>query len=441
MKAKEISAFFLALTVFSCSSDDEAPPDDQPMADQEEVSFVVAPATNINARDIANTGTIKDLEISFDKPEDISGLDQFRIFLVNADESGNFDLDVALSIEEANYRFVQAFASSSQLNFENIDLTDVNGRAIEDSTGYRVFVLSVPKDDTGQDPVLSGSSPFELKHVSAVRTIGSSIRAGSGGMDVDEAGNIYMADFGQSLSGPPGRNVYKIGPDLRAEIFASGLVGASGNDFDDQGNLFQSNIGGNRISKITPDGAVSTYAVGLVNPVGIVFDGEENFYVCNCGNNTISKVEPDGTVSLFSSGSMFNCPNGIDRDENGNFYVANFSNGSVIKIDSEGTPEIFTTIPGANNGHLLIQGEYIYVVARGAHSIYRVTFDGTATVFAGSGIRGADNGGLLEATFSLPNDIAFSPDGSKMYVNDVGNLTGPTGDISPVIIREIDIVD
>ena len=224
-------------------------------------------------------------------------------------------------------------------------------------------------------------------------------------------------------------------------IFASRLVGASGNDFDDEGNLYQSNIQGGTVSKITPEGNVSTFATGFSAPVGIAYDGNSNFYVCNCGNNTISKVDSEGNVSLFSSGNLFNCPNGIDIDKNGNLYVANFSNSTIVKITPDGTPSTFATMPTNNNGHLLINENFIYVVARGIHSIYRITFQGNVRLFAGSSSRGAANGSLNQATFSLPNDIAFSPDGRKMYVNDVAGADADVSVISPVIIREIDLLN
>ncbi len=46
------------------------------------------------------------------------------------------------------------------------------------------------------------------------------------------------------------------------------------------------------------------------------------------------------------------------------------------------------------------------------------------TLFAGSGQRGKDDGDPLKATFSLPNDIAVSPDGKFMYLNAVAPITG-----------------
>jgi len=260
-------------------------------------------------------------------------------------------------------------------------------------------------------------------------------------VDADASGNIYMGDFGPDLNGA-GQRVYIITSQGDVDVFASGLNGASGNDFDAKGNLFQSSITGGFISKITPTGTATTFVSdGLVGPVGIAIDSEGNLFVANCGNNTIQKVTKDGVSTTYSTSGLLSCPNGIDVDSEGNLFIANFNNGSVVKIAPDGTTSIFAIIPGNNNGHLLLQDDFLYVVARGLHRIYKVNMSGQAEVFAGSGDRGNDNGTLEDASFSLPNDIAFSPDGKKMYVNDVDLNAGANNIISPVIIREIDIIE
>jgi len=54
-----------------------------------------------------------------------------------------------------------------------------------------------------------------------------------GGVTIDLVGNIYVADFGDV--------VWKITPEGKRHVFASGLYGASGNPIDNEGNLLQSN--------------------------------------------------------------------------------------------------------------------------------------------------------------------------------------------------------
>ena len=260
---------------------------------------------------------------------------------------------------------------------------------------------------------------------------------GSGGVKLGPDGYLYVANFGDDLSNANGTQVWRIDPATGTRtVFATGLQGASGNDFDSQGNLFQSNIAGGRVSKITPAGVVSTFEnVGIVGPVGIAVDDDDNLIVCNCGNNTLRKVTADGVSSLFSSNSIYNCPNGITRDHAGNFYVANFGNGTIVKVAPDGMPSFFVNIPGNNNGHLTYYApdSMLYVNSHGSSSIYRVTLEGDVTKIAGTGVRGNDDGPALSATFSRPNGIALSVTGDTLWVNSsIPTVDDPANNIRPL---------
>lgn len=263
----------------------------------------------------------------------------------------------------------------------------------------------------------------------------------SGGVKLDLAGNLYIANFGQGLGNADGNQIWKLDTAGNLTVFATGFQGASGNDFDSQGNLYQSNIAGDFISKITPDGQVSTFAnMGFVSPVGIAIDSEDNLYVCNCGDNSIIKVTPDGTSSVFSSGTVFSCPNGIDLDHEENLYVSNFSNGDIIKITPDGTPSVFANIPGNNNGHLTYHplDSIFYVNSHGSHQIYRMTLAQNVTAVVGSGVRGNLDGEGTVAQFSRPNGIALTPSGDTLYLNSSIPLTnGPEFPLNPSVVRMI----
>lgn len=255
-----------------------------------------------------------------------------------------------------------------------------------------------------------------------VSTITSSFD-GSGGLELDGQGNLIIANFGRDLSNADGTQVWKLDQEGNLSLFATGLQGASGNIFDAQGNLYQSNISGGYISKISPAGVVITYASQSISaPVGISIDEEGNLYVCNCaGNfgNSIRRVSPTGNTTLFSSSPLFRCPNGITRDADGNLYVSNFSNGNVIKVNANGSASHFATIPGGSNGHIVYSkaDNILYVASHGSSRIYRLGLNGIATPIAGSGIRGNADGPASSATFSRPNGLAISSTGDTLYVN------------------------
>ena len=240
---------------------------------------------------------------------------------------------------------------------------------------------------------------------------------GSGGVNVGEDGKLYVANFGESLDNGLGTEVwvidYKNGG--QPELFASGLLGASGNDFDSEGNLFQSSIAGGTVTRIDQNGSTSLFASsGITCNVGINIDSEDNLYICNCcgaNGNTIRKVTKEGVSTLFSSSNLFFCPNGITRDKNDNLYVSNFSNGNVIKIDPNGNASLLAITPGItgvsgpSNGHITYseKEDVLYVASHGSHRIYKLTLDGQLSVLIGTGQRGNTDGDVSVATFSRPN--------------------------------------
>jgi len=395
------------------------------------------PPENILARDVANFGDGRDLSVAFSKPSDREAISAFKIFIVKENKAAAFDSTTASTTPH----FVQLQASdNSQYNFDELAM-DTEAELVTEGVNYQLFAASISKENAGL-ALSAPSATIRLEQKNVVRTLTSSLNEGSGGMDVDAQGNIYMADFGGTTGGNPwGDRILKITPDGQVTTFVTGLTGASGNDFDQEGNLFQSNIAAGAISKITPEGTLTEFASGFSAPVGITIDSSGHLFVCNCSANSISKVTPQGEVSLFVQSNLMNCPNGIDMDQKGNLYVASFNSRNLVKITPEGSVSTFASLPGNNNGHLLIRGEWIYVVSRGLHQIHRVSFDGQVSWLAGNGQRGIVDGPLSEASFSLPNDLAFSPDGRYIYINDVnGSNPNPTV-ISPTIIRVIELVE
>ena len=267
--------------------------------------------------------------------------------------------------------------------------------------------------------------------------------SGSGGISIDSEGNLFIADFGDFLgmADPDGipNNILQLDTDLNLTVYATDFIGASGNDFDSEGTLYQSDIRASAIYKIIDGERILVTSTGIVAPVGIVFDSDDNFYVCNCGNNTIRKVTPDGTSTQFASGDMFTCPNGITVDDNDNLYVSNFANPDIIKITPDGTiTKIGETFSG--NGHIDYDPNTrnLYIASYGGHQIFYLNIDNPVmTDLAGTGVRGNDDGSGETATFSTPNGIAVSDDGTTIFVNCAVPLDGAV--INPQILRQIDI--
>jgi len=162
--------------------------------------------------------------------------------------------------------------------------------------------------------------------------------AGPSGIDVDDLGNVYVAD-------PSNFQVRKITPGGLVSTFKT--YSFSGNwsiAVDKSGNVYVSDVYAYQILKITPSGMVSTLAgsgsEGSADGTGtaasfnliyeIALDTAGNLMVADAWNSLIRKVTPQGVVTTIETSVSFNTPESITVDKSGNIYVGDFSN--VYKI-------------------------------------------------------------------------------------------------------------
>ena len=287
-------------------------------------------------------------------------------------------------------------------------------------------------------PALAGLASALLATTAAPALAGTittlEVIEANGGITLDAAGDIYAANYGPISSQTGSRFVWKISPTGAFEpvIFASDINIASGNDFDSQGNLYQSNFGGDEISKIDASGVVTTFSSEVSGPIGIAIDDEDNVFVSNCRGGNVSRIEPDGTASIYATSGLFICPNGMTRDTNGDLYVINWSDGRILRIASASDITIFATVPSPG-GHVTIAGDRLYATSFGSHRVYeyelRGASAGTRLATIGTGVAGSADGSYASASFDRPNGITADASGEVLY------LTDATG------IRKIDIED
>ncbi len=251
----------------------------------------------------------------------------------------------------------------------------------------------------------------------------------SGGVTYGPDRMLYVSDFGPQL-GPSEQptSVYRVNPATgEYTVFASGFDGASGAAFDAEGNFYQAEPRGNKVTRINQDGSREIVADNLNIPVGVQLDNNSNIYVCNCGTNEILKFDVSGTRSVFASDpDLMACPNGLTIDDAGNLYAVMFGAGNVVKISAAGEPELLAQLPtlsGGPNpiglGHITWYDGQLYITGIGTGVIFQMADDGSnlqtiaGIPFAFSNLDG-DSG---TATFSKPNGIAISDDGKRLFVN------------------------
>src|SRR5437867_2170289 len=204
---------------------------------------------------------------------------------------------------------------------------------------------------------------------------------GPRGVAVDPAGNVYIADRGNSRI----RKVDTVG--LISTIAGSGTSGCSVDGGpataascapyrvarDSAGNLYVADGSSRRIRKVSAAGIITTVAgrgtgqssgdggpatlAELIQPLSVAVDPGGNVYIADGGSNRILKVNTTGIISTIAgngkrgfngdggpatSASLY-YPRGVAVDPAGNVYIADAGNLRIRKVDTAG---IITTIAG-----------------------------------------------------------------------------------------------
>jgi len=233
------------------------------------------------------------------------------------------------------------------------------------------------------------------------------------GVAVDASGNVYVADFRNSLI----REISQAGV---VTTFAGGVNAGSAN-------------------------GTGIYA-SFNEPTGVATDGAGNIYVADNGNNLIREISPSGVVTTLAgtgaqgsangpaAAASFNFPQGVAVDAAGNVYVADYGNNMIRKISAAGS---VTTLAGRDSsgstngvdtaatfnqpsGVAVDAGGNVYVADFGNNLIRKISQTGGVSTFAGSGTPGAANGTGAAASFNGPTGLAIDASGN-VYVADYGN--------------------
>lgn len=128
----------------------------------------LSPASNVTVRDIANNGDGRDLQVSFSKSYTESRADQYRVMIVKAEKSYNFNQSSARMVPSSNYSVVFPTGSSNTVTLTS-GARDVDGDYIRENQAYTAYVLTAGRYN-GEFALSSPSSSITLTNTNAVET-------------------------------------------------------------------------------------------------------------------------------------------------------------------------------------------------------------------------------------------------------------------------------
>ncbi len=273
-----------------------------------------------------------------------------------------------------------------------------------------------------------------------------------GGVVVDGAGHLYIADSGNHR--------------IRRVDAATGVI---------------TTVAGTGEPGLSGDGEPATQA-SLFSPSGVYVDGAGTLYIADTNNNRIRRVDaatglittvagtgasagfvvkpvagPSQDGSSFGDGgpatqASLAFPSGVYIDEAGHLYIADNGNHRIRRVDA--ATGIITTVAGGSygDGRPATQASLrdprgvdvdgagtLYIADSGNHRIRRVdAATGVITAVAGTGEQGfsGDGGPATQAGLAFPSGVVVDGAGT-LYIADTWNqrirrVDGATGVITTV---------
>lgn len=234
--------------------------------------------------------------------------------------------------------------------------------------------------------------------------------------------------------------------------------------FDASGNLYISEASGNVIRKVNTSGVISTIAgtgtasstgdgssatsATLDMPAGLVFDASGNLYISELNGNRVRKINTSGVISTVvgtgvgsstgdggaATSATVDAPMGLAFDATGNLYIAEAQRHKIRKVNTSGDISTYVgtgTAGSTGDGGLATAATIknpagivfdasgnLFIAESNGRFVRMVDASGMISTIAGTGTAGytGDGGNPTLATFRRPFGLAIS--GGNLFISD-----------------------
>ena len=259
-----------------------------------------------------------------------------------------------------------------------------------------------------------------------VTEFSAGITAGGGPVTITSGpdGNLWFTEIA-------GNRIGRITPLGVVTEFSTGITAGAaprGITAGPDGNLWFTENNGNRIGRITPLGVVTEFTgiTGVAAPTGITAGPDGNLWFTEAAGNRIGRITPLGVITEFSTGITAGAQtNDIAAGPDGNLWFTELAGNRIGRITPLGVVTEFSTgiTAGAQPAAITAGPDgNLWFTELGIDRIGRITPLGVVTEFGA---------GITAGAFLF--GIRAGPDGNLWFAEDAGNRIGriTTGSTAP----------